>query len=472
MKEYDVVVIGSGPAGLSAAIFCSRASLKTLVVGMVEKSQLNIATSIQNYFGFPKGVDGPVLIERGALQAKEFGAKFIEDEVVTASNAGGRFVIKTSKGLDIEAITIIIATGTPIRLSGIKNEEKFVGKKLHYCITCDGPLYKDKKIAIIGNTDHAAEEAIEALSYTKDITIISNNSKFAFSDNYKKEIKQHGIKLLNERVNEVKGSRFLESLILKNGKSVKFDGVFMASGIAGALDFAFNLGLETKNDLIVINENNMTSVDGVFAAGNCTGKTRQVAKNVGDGCNAAINVIKYLRSSTSYSDYVHKEEPKQGKKKRKLRMGWFSFSCCEDSTIVFTELLNDHYDEWKNLIDIRYARVLKKKNDIKNLDVAFVEGAISTNKGAQKLKEIRSNCKKLVAIGSCAVSGLPSGQRNTFDSMKKKVIEPVIRAFDYNKKVMALEELVKVDDKVPGCPMNEELFLSVLNKYIKEFVYA
>ena len=173
-------------------------------------------------------------------------------------------------------------------------------------------------------------------------------------------------------------------------------------------------------------------------------------------------------------DYAHEavEKPRSEKIQKKMRLGWFSFSCCEDSTIVFTELLNDNYDEWKKVIDIRYARILRKNNDMKDLDVAFVEGAISTNKAASQLKEIRKNCKKLVAVGSCAVSGLPSGQRNVFDTSKKKEIEPVIRAFDYNKKVMCLEEVVKVDDKVPGCPMNEALFLKILNKYIEEFAHA
>jgi NAD-reducing hydrogenase small subunit len=231
----------------------------------------------------------------------------------------------------------------------------------------------------------------------------------------------------------------------------------------------------------------MTSVGGIFAAGNCAGRCRQIAKNVGDGCNAAVNVIKYLRSKDLYFDYVHStkteavgEEDRSTKtnpnsaasdnaQKKKLRIGWFSFSCCEDSTIVFTEMLNDYYDKWKDIIEIRYARVLKKNNDMNGLDVAFVEGAISNSRAAEELKTIRKNCKKLVAIGACAITGMPSGQRNEFDERRKREIEPIIRAFDLSKNVMPVHEIVTVDDNVPGCPMTEAGFLNVLNKYLKEF---
>ena len=154
---------------------------------------------------------------------------------------------------------------------------------------------------------------------------------------------------------------------------------------------------------------------------------------------------------------------------KKLKIGWFSFSCCEDSTIVFVELLNDHYKEWLPLLEFRHANVLKSKNELSDIDVAFVEGAIANEKDAKKLKKIRKESKKLVAIGSCAVKGNPSNQRNDFDDDKKKRIEPYITAWGLSEKVRTLKEVVKVDDEVDGCPMNEDTFLEVLNKYLKEF---
>jgi coenzyme F420-reducing hydrogenase gamma subunit len=155
--------------------------------------------------------------------------------------------------------------------------------------------------------------------------------------------------------------------------------------------------------------------------------------------------------------------------KKKLRMGWFSFACCEDSTMVFVELLNENFFKWKKLLDIRYARVLRRKNKINNLDVSFVEGAIATEKDAKKLKEIRENSKKLIAIGSCAINGMPAAQRNIFDEERKKEIAFLIKRFKQTDKVRTVKEIVNIDDEVPGCPMDENIFLNILDKYLKEF---
>jgi sulfhydrogenase subunit delta len=153
----------------------------------------------------------------------------------------------------------------------------------------------------------------------------------------------------------------------------------------------------------------------------------------------------------------------------KLKVGWFSFSCCEDSTIIFTELLNDHYKEWKNVIDFRSALVLQRKEDLSELDVAFVEGAITSKVQEEKLKHIRSIAKKVVAIGSCACSGLPSGQRNDFDEEKNVEIQSLLARFSYSEKVQKVADVVPVDAQVPGCPMSETGFIEVLNKYLVEF---
>lgn len=154
---------------------------------------------------------------------------------------------------------------------------------------------------------------------------------------------------------------------------------------------------------------------------------------------------------------------------RKLKIGWFSFSCCEDSTIVFTELLNDHFFDWAKLIDFQHVRVLKKNNKLEGLDVAFVEGAIATDKDAEKVKKIRENCKSLVAIGSCACTGMPSAQRNTFTPKQMKEIEFLIKRFHLADKVKKLEEVVKVDHKVPGCPMNVNIFMKKVEALLEEF---
>ena len=136
---------------------------------------------------------------------------------------------------------------------------------------------------------------------------------------------------------------------------------------------------------------------------------------------------------------------------RKLKIGWFSFTCCEDSTIIFTELLNTYWRKWKDHLEFVHAKVLKKSPDvIPEMDIAFVEGAITGDRQEQKLKNIRQKAKKLVAIGSCAVVGSPSNQRNFFNRDQLEEIKPIIERFKYKEKVLKLSDLVKVDEVVPG----------------------
>ncbi|MBI3955087.1 hypothetical protein HY338_01480, partial [Candidatus Gottesmanbacteria bacterium] len=139
------------------------------------------------------------------------------------------------------------------------------------------------------------------------------------------------------------------------------------------------------------------------------------------------------------------------------------------STIIFTELLNDHFQEWKDKIEFCSVLVLRKKNTLKDLDVSFVEGAITSKKQEEKLLEIRRESKKLVAIGACACIGMPSAQRNLFNDKTNKEIQNIIIRFNYAKSVRKLSEVVQVDDLVHGCPMDEKIFLGVVDKYLKEF---
>jgi sulfhydrogenase subunit delta len=157
---------------------------------------------------------------------------------------------------------------------------------------------------------------------------------------------------------------------------------------------------------------------------------------------------------------------------KKLRVGWFTFTCCEDSTIIFTEMLNDHYREWKEKIHFVHAKVLQEKNEWEPMDVAFVEGAITTKSQEDKLKKIRGLATKLVAIGACACTGMPSAQRNHFDAATKAEIQALLSAFDQSEMVKTIEQIVPVDAKVQGCPMTEMMFLKVLNSSLSEFAVA
>lgn len=159
----------------------------------------------------------------------------------------------------------------------------------------------------------------------------------------------------------------------------------------------------------------------------------------------------------------------QSAKAKKLVVGWFSFSCCEDSTIMMTELLNDYYDEWSKVIEFRYAKILRQDKPLGPMDVAFIEGAIASAKQEKEVKKIRGLAKKVVAIGSCAVTGMPSGNRNSFDEKTKQEIKFLIERFNLGEKVKKLDEVITVDAKVPGCPMNTDLFLTAVTNILKEF---
>ena len=154
----------------------------------------------------------------------------------------------------------------------------------------------------------------------------------------------------------------------------------------------------------------------------------------------------------------------------KLRIGWFSFSCCEDNTIIFTELLNDHWMEWKDIMEFAHARVLKANNEMKDLDISFVEGAIAGTHQREKLLEIRENSKKVIAVGSCACTGIPSGQRNQFDEDTKRAIQHLLDRYGYEKEVLPINKVVEIDDQIPDCPMSEENFLKVLNNAVADFL--
>jgi coenzyme F420-reducing hydrogenase gamma subunit len=156
--------------------------------------------------------------------------------------------------------------------------------------------------------------------------------------------------------------------------------------------------------------------------------------------------------------------------RKRLVVGWFSFTCCEDSTILFTELLNDHFDEWRRVIDFRHIKALKTNNSLFGLDVAFIEGAISSESQAKEARQIRENARYVVATGACACTGQPSTSRNQFASEQiNERIRWYLSRFDYGKEVKKLNEVIEVDDMVRGCPMKAPSFLQTLNKYLELF---
>lgn len=153
---------------------------------------------------------------------------------------------------------------------------------------------------------------------------------------------------------------------------------------------------------------------------------------------------------------------------QKIKIGWFTFSCCEDNTIVMTETMNDHWQEWKRIFDFRYVPVLKSKNIFDEFDIAFVEGAIASPAHEERVKDIRKRSKKLVAIGACAVTGLPSGQRNNFTPAQMEEVQFLIDRFGALPKVLKVSDVVPVDVEIGGCPMDPKMFLEKVDSLVAE----
>lgn len=305
MSLYDCAIIGCGPGGLSAATYTSRAQLKTIVFGDHTKSNLYKSHVIANYFGFPAPLTGPELAAKGIEHAKNFGAELVSNEIVDlAINADQTFTLKDDKKREYTAKTVIIATGQSYALSGIKNEKELTGKGVSYCVVCDGFFFRNKQVVVVGSGNYAGEEALQLLNYTKNITILSHGKDFTFSEEIKKDLETNHIKMVKTvRIKAIEGNNKAEKLILSDETVIPAEGVFMAVGVAGATAFAKKLGLEMTNNYIKVDMEGRTNIPGLFAAGDCTGSPAQVATSVGNGCNAALSVIKSIRGVKIYIDY-------------------------------------------------------------------------------------------------------------------------------------------------------------------------
>jgi thioredoxin reductase (NADPH) len=338
---FDVIVIGSGPAGYTAAIYSSRAFLKTLIIsGTAVGGQLTTTTTIENFPGFPDGVLGPELMEKMKKQSEKYGTEIVLDTVlritnkvlsinnVKNSNNKPIFTV-TGNSKEYQSKAVIIATGACAKTLGLPTEERFRGKGISYCATCDGFFYRGKNIAVLGGGDTAMEEATFLTKFADHVTIIHRREEFRASaimlDKARKNPKISF--LLNKAVEEFEGDTSLKTIKLKDVKTgkvedVKFDGVFVAIGHQPATDFLKEF-IEIDNKGYIITRDRLahdylygasvskekldkisqkteqyltsTSVDGVFAAGDCVdSRYRQGIVAAGMGAMAAIDVDKWL----------------------------------------------------------------------------------------------------------------------------------------------------------------------------------
>jgi len=301
-ETYDVVIIGGGPAGLTAGLYASRARLNTLLLeAMILGGQMMTTDIIENYPGFSQ-ITGAKLSAIVDEQAKGFGLTVETGEVTGLEVAGEQKLVKTAER-EYRAKAIIICTGTEYRKLGIPGEAEFTGRGVSYCATCDGAFFKDSKIVVVGGGDSALTEALFLTKFAKEITIIHRRDALRATKIYQERaFANPKIDFLwSSVVEEIKGDQTVESVLVKNVTSgemreVPTEGVFMFIGITPKTAFLKGLVDMDENGYILVDaENLQTSVEGVFAAGDVRKKLlRQVATAVGDGATAAFAVEKYL----------------------------------------------------------------------------------------------------------------------------------------------------------------------------------
>ncbi len=306
MPLYDVIIIGSGPSGLTAAIYATRANLKTLVIaGAVAGGQLTTTSEVENYPGFPDGVLGPELMNLWRKQAERFKAEFVDDDVTKVDFKPRPFKVWVSDQ-EYQGRTVIIATGANAKYLNLPNEQRLKGHGVSACATCDGFFFRGAEVVVVGGGDTAMEEALYLSKLCKTVTVVHRRNEFRASKIMQERLlKTPNVKVVwDSEVVDVLGDSKVEAVRVENVKigkttDLKVQGLFLAIGHAPATE-VFKGHVELEKDYIVLKLHDgyqtSTSVDGVFAAGDVHDhRYRQAVTAAGFGCMAALDVEKWLQ---------------------------------------------------------------------------------------------------------------------------------------------------------------------------------
>ncbi len=305
MKNYDIIIIGGGPAGLTAGIYATRYNLSNLVVTKEIGGMTLEAPEVCNYPS-EKSITGFKLIEKIKDNLISLGGEIKQDEVEDVKKLDKDFLLTLESSDKIKAKSIILATGTKKRSLNLKNEKKYLGKGVSYCVTCDGAFFKDKKVAVIGGSDSAGASAVHLSNIAKEVYIIYRGNKLRANPGWKQEIEHNkNIKVLyNTNVLELHGDPMLESVLLdkpyKGEEVFELDGLFIEIGAIPITSLFKDIDIKTNNkNYVMIDEDQSTNIDGVFAAGDVTNGSnglRQIITACSEGAISVDSAFKYLRA--------------------------------------------------------------------------------------------------------------------------------------------------------------------------------
>ena len=292
--DYDVVILGSGPAGLQAAIHAARKKVAVLLMGKETKSSLFHA-HVENFCCL-FNVKGEDLLNVGRQQAINFGAELLEEDVLQVLPAGTVFNIVTESGQQLQSKSLIIATGTTRNRLGVAGEKELLGRGVSYCVECDANFYKDEDVAVVGGASAAVSGALTLLNYAASVHLICD--KLDVTAALKKQLQDSAV-IIHEghQVKQIIGESKVEGVVFKNGGNIPVNGVFIELGAKGLMELATHLGVRLDDEMkyIQTNKNMETNVPGVFAAGDICGPPWQMAKAVGEGCIAGIGAADYAK---------------------------------------------------------------------------------------------------------------------------------------------------------------------------------
>jgi len=294
-EQYDVVILGTGPAGLQAAIHAARTKVRVLVMGREQKSSLYRA-HIENYCCIER-VTGEEMLRQGIDQAIGSGAVFLHEDVIQTARAENGFTITTESGRAIQTHTLILAMGVSRNRLGVPGEKALIGKGVSYCVDCDANFYKGARVVVTGNESAAVSGALTMLFYAAEVHLVTD--QLQVTESLALQVRESNVVLHDRcRIKEIAGDEEVQGVILDNGETIAADGVFIETGAKGAVELAATLGValdDERFEFIVADKQQQTNMPGIYAAGDICGPPWQMAKAVGEGCVAGLAAAKYAK---------------------------------------------------------------------------------------------------------------------------------------------------------------------------------